>query len=804
MTTEVHQRGVRYRRWWRDIGRYVWRNYNWVPLTAFALFAFVIGIIGEYQWSRMQVVPARLPQTWFTSLDSTLGLFALSQSPADPMPIALAWARFLAPMAVAAAVINAMFLVLSSMSYRLRARAKREHLVIVGCGSTALSIALDAQASSINCVAIDLTETNNYAQEIREIGIPVISVVRDGEAEVEASLFRLALRGANVKSASEVVVVTGSDDTNARASRVISGFVSGGEDQCVEVNWRGVRVSGRSERPLPRIFVESTSLELAYWLQDSLPHLGGALNEEAPAQAQAARDLPSGNLIEWFSAKERGARDLLDRISTTGVSSRVAPGTMSDEIPPRLLIVGTSQTAAAVAVQYCRNWASNQQILGDKRRGLDELPVLIIVDDPYVAQPDERKFMDRVLAEWSQSSPVRDWPRCLVDPTTVLAGLDPHHAPDAVVVALESDVRSVGAARMVRQTFPSAPVWICCEDSLGISSYARPPFEKTMEVVSLTNLGLTIKRIRAGVGEDLARAMQGVDYVERHKAKQQPGAADPADRFWGELDEDAKEKNRAAVDGWRTALGKLQLIVVKNRPAGRQHSLTWLEKDLIAEHLHEAWRLVMDENDLWSKGRRVGISGEGFESGDPQSMEWRELPADLKFWSQNQSGLLERFLASFDYFIEESDWRSNYVERVGKSYYELIGPGSIEDTVVAWENTDEDTKEANRTSARASLVYLSRLKICVRSALEFNETSDDLVFDDDEVKYLAPQEHQRWMEQKLKDGWTLGSQKSKALRVHPDLRDWNDLTPDVRDKDLIRIKRIPDVIKRAGYELRRF
>jgi hypothetical protein len=731
----------------------------------------------------MHATPARVPQTWLTSLDATLGLFALSQAPADPMPTALAWARFLAPLAVAAAVVNTMLLVLSNMSHRVRARTRRRHLVIVGCGPTALTIALDAQEKSLKSVAIDLTEAKDYAQEIREIGIPVVTVVRDGEAKVEATLFRMALRGANIKSASDILVVTGSDDTNARASKVISQVLFSDHDHAMEnLNWRGVKRSSGSGRSSPRIFVESTSLELTYWLQDMLPQLGD-------------------NPVEWFSSKERGARDLLDQMAKATPS--IMPGTNEDGIAPSLLIVGTNPTAAAAAVQFCRNWSSGQQTIGDPGSTPEELPVLTVADDPYDPTKSDLPFMIRALGDWTGGSPGHAKPRCVLKLEKDLRAMKVDRVPDVVVVALESDVHSMGAARMVRQIFKDSPIWVCCEDSIDMSTLARPPFEKNMTVVSLSRLGLTIDRIRSGIGEDLARAIQSADYAYRHKALSGSSIDDPANRVWDDLDEDTKEKNRAAVDGWRTALAKLHFVVAKVTPPGHSSPLDWLEQDFVAEYLHEAWKLVMDERGLWTTGTRAGFRGEESGASDPNRTTWALLPEEQRHWSKEQAGELCERLACFDYFIESSDWRRTYIESVGRSYFDLVGPGSNTNPLVSWDDADEVSREANKASARASLVYLARLRMHILPQRESRNLGEPCRITEAEVARLAPQEHQRWMENLRSEGWTNGAEKSESRRTHPYLVNWSDLAPDIRAKDEVRIRRIPEVLRNAGYEISR-
>ena len=44
-----------------------------------------------------------------------------------------------------------------------------------------------------------------------------------------------------------------------------------------------------------------------------------------------------------------------------------------------------------------------------------------------------------------------------------------------------------------------------------------------------------------------------------------------------------------------------------------------------------------------------------------------------------------------------------------------------------------------------------------------------------EVEYLAYLEHRRWMEERLRNGWTWGEKRDDARRTHPDLVPYDEL-----------------------------
>ena len=298
----------------------------------------------------------------------------------------------------------------------------------------------------------------------------------------------------------------------------------------------------------------------------------------------------------------------------------------------------------------------------------------------------------------------------------------------------------------------------------------------------MADYALTIGRIRTGLGEDLARAMQGADYLARHAAERLPVGDDRADRLWAYLDDDSREKNRAAVDGWRTALDKIGLRVVRNRAIVSPYSLSWIERDFVAEHLHEAWRDVMDSRRLWDADKS--------KSQDRQP--WALLPEENRGWSVEQSDNLEVYLGSFDFALEEKPWRVEFVEQIAKSYYVLYNEQVSQADPGSWADLDEDHREANRQSARALLVYLQRLGMSLVPALDIGST---VSISDAEIEALAPVEHRRWIESKLKDGWTLGA-RSSPKKTHPDMVPWADLPESVKEKDRLRIRLIPELFER--------
>jgi hypothetical protein len=78
--------------------------------------------------------------------------------------------------------------------------------------------------------------------------------------------------------------------------------------------------------------------------------------------------------------------------------------------------------------------------------------------------------------------------------------------------------------------------------------------------------------------------------------------------------------------------------------------------------------------------------------------------------------------------------------------------------------------------------------------------ADPMTFTDAEVEQLAELEHQRWIGQRLRDGWTLGPRDIDGKRS-PYLVPWAQLSDDIKERDRQAVRGIPAFLPRAGYQV---
>lgn len=116
-----------------------------------------------------------------------------------------------------------------------------------------------------------------------------------------------------------------------------------------------------------------------------------------------------------------------------------------------------------------------------------------------------------------------------------------------------------------------------------------------------------------------------------------------------------------------------------------------------------------------------------------------------------------------------------------------------------WENLREDLKESNREQAAHIIEKLHKIGLKVRRSTEKHIIP--LVLSDDQVDLLAEMEHMRWISERLGKGWKYGSSKDPEKRISPYIVPWSELAENVKDLDRNAVKQIPELLKKAGFEV---
>jgi hypothetical protein len=121
-----------------------------------------------------------------------------------------------------------------------------------------------------------------------------------------------------------------------------------------------------------------------------------------------------------------------------------------------------------------------------------------------------------------------------------------------------------------------------------------------------------------------------------------------------------------------------------------------------------------------------------------------------------------------------------------------IGGGAA---MVGWEELPEDYRTANRDQAADVGRKLAAIG-CLLNPRSAGEP--EFAFRSDEVELLAQLEHERWTAERIRSGWTYGSQRDDAAKRHPCVAPWDALTDQYREKDRQAVLAIPVMLADVG------
>jgi hypothetical protein len=110
----------------------------------------------------------------------------------------------------------------------------------------------------------------------------------------------------------------------------------------------------------------------------------------------------------------------------------------------------------------------------------------------------------------------------------------------------------------------------------------------------------------------------------------------------------------------------------------------------------------------------------------------------------------------------------------------------------------ENEKEQNRANVRDIPDKMSAAGY-VMVPFRSNDHRDE--FTPDEVEKLAILEHERYVKQKLADGWKYARITNKTKKLHQALLDWDKLPESEKEKDRLLVRGIPRILAKAGYNM---
>lgn len=143
------------------------------------------------------------------------------------------------------------------------------------------------------------------------------------------------------------------------------------------------------------------------------------------------------------------------------------------------------------------------------------------------------------------------------------------------------------------------------------------------------------------------------------------------------------------------------------------------------------------------------------------------------------------------------------IERLAEAAHEIYcnglrARGETNVALVPYAELPENLKEQNRNNVRDIANKLAHIGYSIRPARgklpAFNLSAREL-------EKLAEMEHQRWVKEKLEDGWCYAPKTNQTKQLHNALIPWRKLPDAEKEKDRDLVRGIPRILARAGYTI---
>lgn len=119
----------------------------------------------------------------------------------------------------------------------------------------------------------------------------------------------------------------------------------------------------------------------------------------------------------------------------------------------------------------------------------------------------------------------------------------------------------------------------------------------------------------------------------------------------------------------------------------------------------------------------------------------------------------------------------------------------------SWAELSEDIRDANRSQVLdiPNKLYQLGYELAPSSGL----APSQIVISPEQLEMLSRREHDRWMAERQRHGWTYGDPRDDARKHHPSVVPWESLSEAEKQKDRDTVNNIPLLISKAGFQIRR-
>lgn len=121
-------------------------------------------------------------------------------------------------------------------------------------------------------------------------------------------------------------------------------------------------------------------------------------------------------------------------------------------------------------------------------------------------------------------------------------------------------------------------------------------------------------------------------------------------------------------------------------------------------------------------------------------------------------------------------------------------------SLVPWDELPAELQESNRAQADAIAMMLKSVGYTLAPLMDWDSYRFRLP--EDVIEKMARQEHQRFVTERLRAGWSLGP-KDVVRKTNPNLVPWDELSPDAQERTRHPLRELPCVLAEAGLQIYR-
>jgi len=136
-------------------------------------------------------------------------------------------------------------------------------------------------------------------------------------------------------------------------------------------------------------------------------------------------------------------------------------------------------------------------------------------------------------------------------------------------------------------------------------------------------------------------------------------------------------------------------------------------------------------------------------------------------------------------------YRQSFREKKTADDPSLLPWGKLADDLII-----SNLGQADHILEKLSAVNCDFIPVTDRKIEEFS-------FSPEELEFMAELEHERFAEEKIRQGWVKGEKRDNKRKTRPDLVPWGELPDDIKEYDRNTVQMIPELLAKAGLEIYR-